>query len=97
MLILGEVRNNFLDALNDAEKIYKAMQYSHKLEAMVFVLEDLTKHRLTSVYSGVVNRDNGVSAEFDIMVTYKNENGIDEYQLFCYGIAADLTKFLSKK
>lgn len=94
---LSKPRNNLLDALNDAEKIYKAMQYSHKLKVVDFVLENLIEEGVARVYMGQINRDNGISVNFSIFITHDNENGLDEYKVYCYGGTDDLTEFLSKK
>lgn len=93
----SEYRNNLLDALDDAKIIYKAMQYSHNLKEADFKLEHLTKDGVAFVYSGKVNRDNGISADFDIMITKSDEDGIDKYCVFCSGETDDLTQFFSNK
>lgn len=93
----GEYHNSLLEALDDAKKIYNAMQYSHNLEEKDFKLEHLTEGGLVFVYRGEVNRSNGISAIFSILISHENEDGINKYSVYCSGKTDDLTKFFSNK
>ena len=52
---------------------------------------------IDTIVTTVVNRSNGISAIFSILISHENEDGINKYSVYCSGKTDDLTKFFSNK